>query len=231
MTVAADSVTGDRVLIVVAHPREVAAVCRGLGGRPGELWKIVAAGAHADVAWCGVGKANAAGCVGRVFDGARHGAVLSVGVAGSLPSPGAPGLRGVILATASVFADEGLVHPGGFDDLARMGLAPEGVTFPVSEELGRRMGALADIRAPIACVSACSGTDGAAAEVARRTGALAEAMEGAACALAAARLGARFAEVRVISNTTGDRARQAWDLEGALGRLEAVIGPAVGALR
>jgi futalosine hydrolase len=49
-------------------------------------------------------------------------------------------------------------------------------------------------------------------------------MEGAAVALAAVRLGLAFGELRVISNTTGDRARQQWDLKGALARLTDVIG-------
>ena len=63
-------------------------------------------------------------------------------------------------------------------------------------------------------------------EVARRTRAVAEAMEGAAVGFTARRLGLAtgsapaFAELRVISNTTGDRSRQVWDLPRALSRLE-----------
>jgi futalosine hydrolase len=52
-----------------------------------------------------------------------------------------------------------------------------------------------------------------------RTGAVAEAMEGAAVALVAHRLRIPMAEVRVVSNTTGSRPRQVWDLKGALARL------------
>jgi nucleoside phosphorylase len=76
----------------------------------------------------------------------------------------------------------------------------------------------------IATVSTCAGTDARAATVARRTGAVAEAMEGAAVAQVASRLGVTFAEVRVISNTTGDRANQRWDMRGALGGLSRVAG-------
>jgi hypothetical protein len=39
-----------------------------------------------------------------------------------------------------------------------------------------------------------------------------------------ARLGIRAGELRVISNTTGRRLGQVWDLPGALAVLEGVIG-------
>jgi futalosine hydrolase len=71
----------------------------------------------------------------------------------------------------------------------------------------------------IATVSTCSGTDAAATEIAHRTGAAAEAMEGAAVGLVAFRHKVAFAEVRVISNTTGDRSRQVWALEESLAEL------------
>jgi hypothetical protein len=59
-----------------------------------------------------------------------------------------------------------------------------------------------------------------------------EAMEGFSCALAARRINpdARFAEIRVVSNTTGDRARQRWDLDRALARMAKLLGPALDAL-
>ncbi|MFN7614153.1 MAG: hypothetical protein ACK5P8_03050 [Phycisphaerae bacterium] len=64
-----------------------------------------------------------------------------------------------------------------------------------------------------------SGTSVARA-VAVRTKAIAETMEGAACALVSLRAGIPFVEVRAISNYTGDRAKQAWDIKGALASLE-----------
>jgi hypothetical protein len=47
-------------------------------------------------------------------------------------------------------------------------------------------------------------------------------MEGAAAGFAALRMGAPFAELRVISNDTGDRFEQTWDLAGALRGLSAL---------
>jgi nucleoside phosphorylase len=61
-------------------------------------------------------------------------------------------------------------------------------------------------------------------QVRGRTGAIAECMEGAAVAHVGVRLGIATGELRVISNTTGDRSGQRWDLKGALSALEKVIG-------
>ena len=49
-------------------------------------------------------------------------------------------------------------------------------------------------------------------------------MEGAAIALVADTLDIRAAELRVISNSTGDRDRQVWNIREALDRLGKVLG-------
>jgi futalosine hydrolase len=158
---------------------------------------------------------------------------------GSMPAYRLP-LLAWVLASRSTFADEGLVSPDGFQSLAEMGfpmidepvVAPGcgGPSLGLSDALARPLGGVVEARAgregelggvvaPVATVSTCSGTDALAAEVARRTGALAEGMEGAAAGLVCARLGVPFAELRVISNTTGERSRQRWDVRGALAGL------------
>lgn len=217
------------VLLAVAAPREADAVFRGLGlAPPAGLadWSLVSAVEGIDVVRTGVGKANAAGAVARSFDPARHAAVVSVGVAGALP--GSPARLGeVVLATSAAFADEGVATPHGFIDLAQMGLPLgefAGAGVPVDPMLLECLAPVADHAGPIATVSTCSGSDELAWAVAARTGALAEAMEGAAVASTALRLGVPAAELRVISNTTGRRDRQRWDLPGALERLARVIG-------
>jgi len=50
-------------------------------------------------------------------------------------------------------------------------------------------------------------------------------MEGAACGLVAARKGVRYAELRVMSNRTGRRDQQGWNLDGACRRLGEILGP------
>ncbi len=217
------------ILYAVAVEREARAVLDAFGcdDAPPSPWQAVPIGGRRELLITGVGKANAAGAIVRCVDPRRHRAVLNVGVCGSLRDD-LP-VRSCVVGTSSVYADEGIAEPTGFRTLASMG-------FPVlegSDGLFKADAALldawrprADAAGPIATVSTCSGTDAAAAAVAERTGAIAEAMEGAAIAHALARLGtgAAFAEVRTVSNFTGDRASQAWDLDGALARLTEVLG-------
>ena len=160
------------------------------------------------------------------------GAVLSAGVAGSLPDGGLA-LREAVVATSCVYAEEGLLAPDGFHDMTGLGFRLgdfEGNAVPVDGQLLEVIGAR--FRAgPIATVATCSGTDAAARAVVQRTGAIAEAMEGAAVVQAARRLGVAGIELRVISNTTGDRDRQQWDLPGALQALREAVRTALSLIR
>lgn len=162
-------------------------------------------------------------------------AVLSVGIAGALSGANPLALGDAICASACVYADEGVRTPDGFTDLGAMGF-PAGAwarpgadasRVPVDEAGVALFARVCTRTGPIATVSTCSGTNELAGEIAVRTGALAEAMEGAAAAHAAFVLGLPFVELRVISNTTGDRARQRWDLARAMQGLEA-LGASLG---
>lgn len=226
---------GRRVLLAAATAREARAVLAGLGADPARAdreWQVIPVDARFDVVVTGVGKGNAAGGVARCADADRHAGVVSVGVAGALPGSGL-GPLDTVVAEACVYADEGVEMPEGFRTLAALGFgsAPGiGERFevgPAWREALAQAAASAGVAAAIgavATVSTCAGTDARAAWVVARTGALAEAMEGAAAAQAASRLGLAFGELRVVSNTTGERAAQRWDLPGALERLRAVIG-------
>jgi futalosine hydrolase len=222
-------------LVVVAAPREFEAVLRapglGLAGqKPPETWGCVDA-ERAAIVRSGVGKAAAAGATARWYDPTRHGGVLSVGVGGALPGSGL-GIGDAVLADPSVPGDDGVRTPDGFLSLGDIGFGADAAPVHPDGPSRRVLTSLVDRVGPVATVSAGSGTDGLAAEIAARTGAVVEAMEGYACGLAARRIDpdARFAEVRVVSNTTGDRAAQRWDLDAALGRLRALLGPVLDAL-
>ncbi len=175
--------------------------------------------------------------------------VISLGVGGALPGDGLRcGLRDVIVGTTSVYADEGLLTPSGFRTTAQMGFALgpfadpaiscsiPALQSPLSDASGQRVSSLPALWkfGPIATTSTCSGTDAQAQQVVERTGAMVEAMEGAAVGHVVARWNelalaegrsnraVEFAEVRVVSNNTGDRERQVWDLGGALEELTRV---------
>ncbi len=178
----------------------------------------------------GIGRTNAAAAVAEALTGEEFAAVFSVGIAGLLPgSPLRIGQR--VVATECVYAEEGVQTPEGFKDMAGLGFPLgdfQGNRVPVCPLLLAHMAPLG-VCAPVATVATCSGTHSLAAQIALRTGAVAEAMEGAAVVHAARRFAVPAIELRCISNTTGDRATQVWDMKAGLAGLRE-IGAAIMAL-
>ena len=181
----------------------------------------------------GVGKVNAAVATVMALERGTFDAVVSVGVAGALPGSGlTPGA--VVVADRVVYAEEGMSTSDDFLSIDAMGFplasfikdnaarCEEALVASLASRIERaRTGA-------IATVATCSANDELAQEIAKRTGALAEAMEGAAVVHAAGLIGVPAGELRVISNLTGERSRQQWDLQGALKILDRVAGMLAG---
>ncbi len=181
----------------------------------------------------GIGRTNAAAATTQAI--LEHGpfeAVCSIGIAGALPGSELE-LGETIVAEACIYAEEGLQTSDAFLDMHAMGFPLGDFTgnrVPVDERLLARLQG----RVPsglIATVATCSGSDLQAQMISRRTRAIAEAMEGAAVVHAARRLGVRAIELRTISNTTGDRDRQQWDLAGALDAMARDLPPLLQDLR
>lgn len=220
---------------MVAAPVEARAVIAGITGTNSELkpavsWRAREIGARFDLVLTGVGKANASGAVARALDAQRHAGVINIGVGGALPGSGVDKFD-VVVARPSVYADEGILSPDGFTDIAAMGFAPNdgaggapSVAVAPDARLVDALERVARAVGPVATVSTCSGTEALAEEVRARTDGLVEAMEGAAVGFAAARLapGVPFVEVRVVSNRAGEPSSQGWDLVGAMERLRAL---------
>lgn len=189
------------------------------------------------LAVCGVGKANAAACTACLIRGSpldSIGCVISIGIAGALPGQPEPAIGDSVAATQSVFADEGVRTPDGFLTCEQLGFPLWGPETSDPRHAQHAAGLRAVLAGSctrsgvIATVSSCSGTYRAAAEVVERTGAIAEGMEGAGVALVARRLGVHGGEVRAISNTTGDRPGQRWDIPAGLAELGAVFARLMG---
>lgn len=231
------------VLLVVAAPAEGAAVGRAFdasrfAGKDAApvLWRAVPLADGVEMAVTGVGKANASAGTARVFDPSRHRAVVSLGIGGALPRSRL-NLLDCVVGSRSVYADEGVRTPERFVDIAACGFAPnQGIGRPdtglaahpaLLDDYVGRLGARAGV---VATVSTCSGRNRDAVKVVERTGAIVEAMEGAAVGFVVLRMAHEagsavpFVEVRVVSNTAGNRARQRWDLDGALAKLTEVAG-------
>jgi futalosine hydrolase len=184
----------------------------------------------------GVGRTNAAAATTEaILNQWKRGsvdAVISAGVAGALPGSNL-NLGEALLASSCVYFEEGIITASGFANMAGLGFPLgdfEGNAVPVDEDLLDRLSSVFEM-GPIATVATCSGTDAAATEVARRTGALAEGMEGAAVVHAARRLKVPAIELRTISNITGDRAKQQWDLQKGLRSLGEAVRTAAKALQ
>jgi futalosine hydrolase len=206
-----------RTLVVVAVEAERSA-----------LGAACLASPSVDVVVAGIGRTNAAAATAEAIAraaaaGRPYSAVVSAGIAGALPGSNLA-IGTLVVADACVYAEEGIELPGGFGDMRALGFPLgdfDGNRVPVDGALLRAFGGLGPVGA-IATVATCSGTDAAAERVRLRTGALAEAMEGAAVVHAARRAGVPAIEVRAISNTTGDRGAQRWDIPRALAALGAV---------
>ena len=180
------------------------------------------------VVTAGVGRTNAAAATTEaILTRGPFDLVISAGIAGMLPGVELT-IGDVLVAEACVYAEEGLLTPDAFIDMTAMGFPLgdfEGNTVPVDPALLERLPEPVLV-GRIATVATCSGSDLQAELIARRTSAVAEAMEGAAVVHAARRLGVRGMEIRAISNHTGDRARQEWDIPTALHALGEAV-PAI----
>jgi futalosine hydrolase len=175
-----------------------------------------------EVVVSGIGRTNAAATTVRASLAlGPFQCVLSVGVAGALPGSDLH-IGDLIAACHCWYAEEGIITPQGWQDMTALGFPLgefEGNAVPCSPMLVRRLADAVPI-CDIATVATCSGTNEAAEMISDRTGCAAEAMEGAAVVHTATMLGCDAIEIRSISNTTGDRAHQEWDLTAALRSLQ-----------
>ena len=217
-----------RILLVTAVHAEAEAI--------GEVHRSLPEAMQRDcelvIAIAGIGRTNAAAVTTeRILRRGPFDAVLNVGVAGALPGSELA-IGAAIVASACIYVEEGLITPRGFADIEGMGFALgdfTGNTVPVDTYMLDALSTKFTI-GPIATVATCSGTDEAALTVVKRTGALAEAMEGAAVVHAARRLHVPAGELRIISNTTGDRSLQQWDIDAAFAAMPNAVRAAVEAL-
>jgi len=166
----------------------------------------------------GVGKAAAASTLTAALGTRSVTLVVAFGVCGA--HRGAQlGIGSTCVVAQESFVDEGVEHPGGFLDLAALGLG-DATPIPADPAGVRAAADLLDAAVVAGgTVSTCSGTDALARARAARCPAVIETMEGAAIALVCARMGVPWVGVRTVSNFTGDRDRAQWDLPRALAEL------------
>ncbi|PRQ07674.1 phosphorylase family protein [Enhygromyxa salina] len=159
----------------------------------------------------------------------RPDAVLLFGVGGAYPERHLRrGLEPLAVLDACMvvtefIADDGVLTPSGFLDLGHLELGEVG-PIPCDAGLTGKLSAV--LGCPLVAgstVSTGAGSDAISQAYALRSGAQLETMEGAAVAAVCRQFEVPMAQLRIVSNQTGDRDKGGWNLEGALTRLGAVL--------
>ena len=197
------------LLVVTAVDAEHDAVCTHL---PADAPVRVIVG--------GVGPAAAAAAASAALARGDVDLVLCAGIGGGF----APlGIGDIAVAGSVAFADLGAEDRGRFVPMSELGFGT--AHYDVEPRLAVELTDLTGGHlGTVLTVATVTGTDEtAAAHRARFPDAVAEGMEGAGVGAAALLHGARFAELRAISNLVGPRDRDAWDIPRALTALGAAV--------
>ncbi len=177
----------------------------------------------------GIGKINAAHSTTCILERFPVVGFINMGVAGAYAGSGL-GNGDIAVASKEIFGDDGVIEANGWSSMESIGipLVQHGRKkyfneFPLDNRLYKKM--IRSINStsfqprikqgPFVTVSAASGTPSRARELERRFKGICENMEGAAIAHVCALYKIPFCEVRGISNTSGVRDRQKWDLKTA----------------
>ncbi|ABQ24897.1 futalosine hydrolase [Geotalea uraniireducens] len=180
------------------------------------------------IAVTGMGKVNAASAITALLEHVSPQILINTGCCGAYRGSSlTPG--DLAVATAEIFADEGVLTSTGWRPLDFIGIpfvVRNGKSFfnefPLSVQAAEKAVHLAAAlglsikRGKFLTVSTCSGTTGRGDELYRRFGGICENMEGAAAAQIALRYGVDCLEIRGISNMVEDRDLSRWDIPRAV---------------
>ena len=216
-----------RILVVSATRAEVAPLIAGLE-HPSAHSQVIsgARGAHSvDVLLTGVGMVATAAWCTRALAIGGYDLAVNLGVCGSFV-PSLP-LASVAHVTSDTIAELGVEDGPHVLTLQEVGLLQPD-DFPFSG--GRLVNASPPPLPGLGGLPAASGItvntvhgdEGSIAAAVRRFSPDVESMEGAAFMYSCLIAGVPFAQVRAVSNRVERRNREAWDLPGAIDRLNAV---------
>ena len=170
----------------------------------------------------GIGQVNMAMQLTRLLDTYKPEAVLLCGCGGSYPASGLK-IGDLALATSEFYADLGVATAEQFIPLEELDLPQNPRISPLVRQsfsldktlLERAQKTLSGtICGPFATVNCCSGYPDLSFELEKRSGAICENMEGAAAAQICTNFAVPLLELRGISNPTGTRDPQQWDVVG-----------------
>jgi futalosine hydrolase len=168
----------------------------------------------------GIGQVNMAIHLTRLLNAHTPVAVFLCGCGGSYPDSNLH-LGDLTLAESEFFADLGVATEEKFIPLEQLDLPQDPQLSPVIQQsftlnpelLNRAQKILPDvISGPFVTVNCCSSHPGLSIELQQRSSGICENMEGAAAAQVCAEFAVPLLELRGISNPTGTRDSQQWDV-------------------
>ncbi len=184
------------------------------------------------VAHSGIGLSSMAMQLTRLLERRTYQAVLLCGCGGSFAQAGLTN-GDLVLAEAEVFADLGVATAADFTPLEQLNISlPIELVPPCQQRFSLQSSLLNWARKQLpqavcgtfVSVNCCSGHPQLSVELEQRSGAICENMEGAAAAQVCAEYQLPLLEIRGISNPTGTRDPQQWELRrGAEAAQRAVL--------
>ncbi len=219
------------ILIVAAVPQETALVRRRLEQtrttRSGHIRLINGQlqGLRVGIAHSGLGVVNMAALMTAVLPRSRPEQVFLIGCGGGYPESGLE-IGDLAVAESETYGDLGVLTPEGFLHAADLeNRTTDKSSFNVQKKYFFNKEKLKEIKAefphvrsgPFVTVSCCSGTAESSLRLQQRTGGICENMEGAAAAQLCAEFAVPMLELRGISNPTGTRDPELWNIEKGVG--------------
>lgn len=179
----------------------------------------------------GIGVVNTAQALTVALQEVSPEFVLQIGIGGAYLSSGLD--KGdLALATEENYGDLGVITPAGWSPADEIGIPILSAdrnyynTYPVDPTLVARAQHILEqsgecvVQGPFITVQQCTGRKDIGNELAARFNAICENMEGAAAAHVCTLYAVPFLELRAISNRVEDRNKDAWDIPGAVQRVQ-----------
>ena len=214
------------LLLIAATPAETALLRRQLStnetlrcaGR--ELLRGTLCGTPVLIGHSGIGSMLMTMQLTRILAEQRPETVILCGCGGSYPDSGL-GVGDLVLASSEIYGDCGVTTDTGFIPLEQLNIPQQARLAPLFQQSYNLDSPLLERAArllpqahcgPFVTVNNCSGTPDLSRQLQQQTAGICENMEGAAAAQVCAEFTCPLLEVRGISNPTGTRADELWDI-------------------
>ena len=225
------------ILIIAAAPLETTILrqhidgCQTITCGSSQLFTGKLQGQHIILGHSGIGQINMALQLSRFLSTYSPQAIFLCGCGGSYPDSLLKN-GDLALANNEIFGDLGVATADKFIPLEQLRLPQEQSLAPIVQQqyaLDHDLLNWAQKILPttpcgtFVTINCCSGSPALSDELQQRTGGICENMEGAAAAQVCAELNVPLLELRGISNPTGSRNPQQWDIAGGADAAQAGI--------